>query len=319
MTDLHQHPPMTLGRLRARHGWILPVTALLFVVLAVLAAFDALPWDRPIFDAVVDARTPGSRHFARRVSFLGSTPVILTVAGVAALLAWRRCPRLAVAILVIVAARPLIEWGLKELIDRERPTGARLVRGTGPSFPSGHPLATAASWGLLPLVAALYTTRRALWWGIAIGVWTLAVLVAASRVVLGVHWPTDVVASLLLAIMGVAAAEQFVEATHSFGAAHRRQHRRDRRPHSTAALCELRETNDVEPDLIDRPVLETAAELPAIGLVHRRREHGAEPVVALATRPRRRCRSSLRGGRRRAAPRPARRASGRPRRSASAQ
>jgi undecaprenyl-diphosphatase len=217
MTDLHQHPPMTMARVHARQAWILPVTATLFVLLALGAAFDALPWDKPIFDAVVDARTPWLETLARRVSFFGSTPVILTVAGIAALLAWRRCPRLALAIVLIVAARPLVEWGLKELIDRDRPVGARLVRGTGPSFPSGHPLATAASWGLLPLVAALYTKRRAVWWSIAIGVWSLAVLIAASRVVLGVHWPSDVVGSLLLAVIGVAAAERFVEATHSFG------------------------------------------------------------------------------------------------------
>ena len=217
MTDLHQHPPMTLMRVHARQAWILPVTAVLFVLLAAGAAFNALPWDKPIFDAVVDARTPWLETLARRVSFFGSTRVILTVAAIAALFAWRRCPRLALAIVVIVAARPLTEWALKELIDRDRPVGARLVRGTGPSFPSGHPLATAASWGLLPLVAALYTKRRIVWWSIAIGVWTLAVLVAASRVVLGVHWPSDVVGSLLLAIIGVAAAERFVEATHAMG------------------------------------------------------------------------------------------------------
>jgi membrane-associated phospholipid phosphatase len=217
MTDLHQHPPMTMARVHARHAWILPVTAVLFVLLALGAAFDALPWDKPVFDAVVDARTPWLETLARRVSFFGSTPVVLTVAGIAALLAWRRCPRLALAIVLIVAARPIAEWALKELINRDRPVGARLVRGTGPSFPSGHPLATAASWGLLPLVAALYTKRRAVWWSIAIGVWSLAVLIAASRVVLGVHWPSDVVGSLLLAVIGVAAAERFVEATHSFG------------------------------------------------------------------------------------------------------
>jgi len=67
------------------------------------------------------------------------------------------------------------------------------------------------------LVAALYTKRRIVWWSIAIAVWMLAVLVAASRVVLGVHWTSDVVGSLLLAVIGVAAAERFVEATHSFG------------------------------------------------------------------------------------------------------
>jgi undecaprenyl-diphosphatase len=217
MTDLHQHPPMTMARVHARQAWILPVTAVLFILLAVGAAFDALPWDKPIFNAVIDARTPWLDDAARRISFFGSTRVVFTVAAIAALFAWRRCPRLALAIVVIVAARPLTEWALKELINRDRPVGARLVRGTGPSFPSGHPLATAASWGLLPLVAALYTKRRFVWWSLAIAVWMLAVLVAASRVVLGVHWPSDVVASLLLAIMGVAAAERFVEATHSYG------------------------------------------------------------------------------------------------------
>lgn len=218
MIDLHQHPPMTMARVHARHAWILPVTATLFVLLAIGAAFDLLAWDKPIFNAVVDARTPWLETAARRVSFFGSTRIVLTVAAIVALFAWRRCPRLALAIVVIVLVRPLAEWGLKELVNRDRPPlDTRLVRGTGQSFPSGHPLATAATYGVIPLVAALYTKRRIVWWSIAISVWVLAVLVAASRVVLGVHWPSDVVGSLLLAIIGVAAAERFVEATHSYG------------------------------------------------------------------------------------------------------
>jgi hypothetical protein len=83
--DFHQHPPMTMRRLHARHGWILPLAATLFVLLAIGAYFNALPWDEPLRNAAIDARTSWLVTLARRVSFLGSTPVVLTVAAVAAL------------------------------------------------------------------------------------------------------------------------------------------------------------------------------------------------------------------------------------------
>jgi undecaprenyl-diphosphatase len=210
MKDLHVDPPMTIGRMHSSYQWVLPAAGILVAVLAVGAAAGWLFWDEPITTWVVDSRTPLLNRFFRRVSFLGSTRVVVVVTVVAAALTYRRCPRLAVAILLVAVARPLIEAGLKELVARERPDGDRLVRGRGYSFPSGHPLATAASWGMLPLVAALYTRRRALWWAMAISVWALAVLVAVSRVWLGVHWTSDVVAGLALAALGVALTERFI-------------------------------------------------------------------------------------------------------------
>jgi undecaprenyl-diphosphatase len=218
LVDLHHEPPMTMARVHARHAWLLPTAAVLFVLLAIGAAFNTLPWDKPIFNVVIDARTPWLDELARRVSFFGSTRVVLAAAAIVALLAWQRCPRLAIAIVVIVAVRPLAEWALKELVSRDRPpVGTRLVTGTGYSYPSGHPLATAATWGVVPLVAALYTRQRVVWWTISVATWMLIVLVAASRVMLGVHWPTDVAGSLLLVVIGVAGAERFVELTHAFG------------------------------------------------------------------------------------------------------
>ncbi len=209
------HPaPYTLGHLHARHPWVLPAVGVAFVLLAVGAAFNFLPWDAALTREAVSLRSPTADAVFRRISWFGSTPVVLTVAGVAALAAWRRCPRLAIAIVVIALARPLVEFGLKELIARPRPEGDRLVAGTGYSFPSGHPLATAASWCLVPLVVGLYTARRALWWASAVVVWALAVAVAVSRVWLGVHWTSDVVGGLLLAVLGVLAAERFIEHGH---------------------------------------------------------------------------------------------------------
>ena len=211
---LHHDPPMTLGSFLATRRWVLPLSITLFLVLALAASVDALPWDKPITEAAVESRTETWDELFRAISTFGSTQIVLLVAAIAAFLAWSRCPRLAVAIIVIALARPLAEFAIKELVARDRPDGFRLVHGRGYSFPSGHPLATAASWGLLPLVAALYTHRRIIWWSIAISVWVLAVLVAISRVWLGVHWTTDVVAGLILAVIGVAGAERFIMHTH---------------------------------------------------------------------------------------------------------
>jgi undecaprenyl-diphosphatase len=250
--DLHVDPPLTLSRLTARHRWILPLALLVFLALGVGAVFNTLPWDRAITTWVVeDLRTPWLDSVVRRVSFLGSTPVVLTVAAVAAGLAWRRCPRLALAIVVIAVARPLTEFALKELVARPRPAGDRMVDGTGYSFPSGHPLAAMASWGLLPLVLGLYTRRRRLWWALTISVWSLVVLVAASRVWLGVHWTSDVVAAVALAVLGVAGAERFMRATH--GA---------RRVEGTRCCGQASvgdEGDDVDADVVDRPILEATS------------------------------------------------------------
>jgi undecaprenyl-diphosphatase len=206
--------PYTLGQFHERFPWVLPLGVVVVSLLGIGAALELLVWDEPITNFLVSHRTGALDRVALRISWFGSTKVVLVVAGLAALASWRKCPRLALAIVVIALARPLVEHGLKELVDRPRPQGDQLVPGRGPSFPSGHPLATAASWGLLPLVVGLHTARRSLWWATAIAVWTLAVLVAASRVYLGVHWTSDVVASLILATVGVLGAERVIDAMH---------------------------------------------------------------------------------------------------------
>lgn len=222
-------PPATLGHLHAHHSWVVPLAVATFLVLALGAAFDWLPWDEPLLRAAVRARQPWSDDVAMRVSSLGSTHIVLIVAALAAVTAWFRSPPLAKAIVVIALARPLVEFTVKELVGRERPVGDRLVDGTGPSFPSGHPMATAASWCLIPLVVELYTRRKAIWWAAVSVVWTLALAVAASRVWLAVHWPSDVVGGLLLAVVGVAAAEHIMDRTEA-RPGHRSHHLRRRSP-----------------------------------------------------------------------------------------
>ena len=217
MTNLHFHPPATMLGVHHRLRWALPAVAGVFALLAIGAVAGALAWDEPLMQAVVAARSPTRDELARQISRLGSTPVVMVVGVVAALAAARRCPRLALAIVILMVARPLTEFAIKELVGRARPEGHRLVRGRGPSYPSGHPYAAAASWGLLPPVIALYTRRPGIWWATVVAAWGTITAIAVSRIWLGVHWASDAIGGVLLACLGVAAAELLIGRLHRQG------------------------------------------------------------------------------------------------------
>ena len=197
--SIHAGPPFTMRELHAQARWILPSAAALFLTLAVLALFDALPWDRPITEWIADHRTSGLNDFWRNVTELGGDRVVWIVVLVLAVLAWPRCRPLAIAIVVLALARPVIVIVLKEIIARDRPPESLAIHHPGGySFPSGHPFAVAASWGFIPLVVALYTQRRWIWWLTVTIVWSMVVVIAGSRVYLGAHWTSDVIGTLSL-------------------------------------------------------------------------------------------------------------------------
>jgi membrane-associated phospholipid phosphatase len=205
--------PTTFRSLRERWPLLVPFAIVLPLVLGVLAMVDRgrlLLWDQPLTSAAVDSRSPLVDDLALAVSRLGAWSVVFPLGAALAFAASRRCSRLAWIIVVTVAARPGIEWLLKDVVERPRPHGDRLVPGTGFSFPSGHVLAAVATWAFLPAVVALYTRRRELWWASVAVAGSVVGLVAWSRVWLGVHWTSDVVASLALGFLAINLAEAWL-------------------------------------------------------------------------------------------------------------
>jgi undecaprenyl-diphosphatase len=91
----------------------------------------------------------------------------------------------------------LLNNGLKLIVHRQRPAVLHLVTAHGYSFPSGHTCAAAATWAAVALVLSRGRSRRtrAL---LAAGAALIAIGVATSRALLGVHWLSDVLAGLLL-------------------------------------------------------------------------------------------------------------------------
>jgi undecaprenyl-diphosphatase len=214
---LHCEPPLTPARFvagrRLRTG-----LAVVFVALAIAAFVDngavLLTWDEPIQRAVESRRTAAADGIFRAISFLGSTRAVLFLACVLAALAWRRCRAVGVVVVLAMLSRPLLEFTLKASVGRDRPDMARLVAGNGPSFPSGHVMAAVALWGLVPLVAALYTRDRRVWWATVAGSGALILAIGASRMYLGVHWFSDVVGGLIVGAFFLVGVEWVLVRNH---------------------------------------------------------------------------------------------------------
>jgi membrane-associated phospholipid phosphatase len=116
----------------------------------------------------------------------------------------RRAKRLALWAATTMAVGGVLGALLKLLVGRHRPDLLDPVaRATGYSFPSGHALNAALTAGVFVLVLLPVARGAKRWvlWGSAIAV---TVLTGLSRIVLGVHWTSDVVAGWLLGIAVVA-------------------------------------------------------------------------------------------------------------------
>jgi len=180
----------------AAGGWAFGI-----VLQDVVGGDDAFHVDRPVVHYLVTHRTAWLTTAMGDVTWLGSTvvliPLVLLV-GIAARRRTRSWATLAQLGLGLGGAVVLCQL-LKPLVGRSRPHVGRLVTtSTGWAFPSGHATQTAA---VAVTLAVLASARMGSWSG-KVAVWAGALLatvvIGFSRVYLGVHWPTDVLAGFAL-------------------------------------------------------------------------------------------------------------------------
>lgn len=203
-----------IGGLLRRGGWRM---AVLFVaVLLPLWGFaelaeqvhraEALVFDDPLLHRAHALAGPVLDRLALALAWLGYQGVIACDAGLCLGLLLRRRWRAGVFAAIATAGGGLLNVGAKLYFARDRPT---LWRSISPqdtfSFPSGHAMGSA----VLALVLVLLAWRTRWRWPVLLVAGVFVLAVGASRVYLGVHYPSDVLGGWLAAlawVLGVHAA-----------------------------------------------------------------------------------------------------------------
>jgi membrane-associated phospholipid phosphatase len=143
--------------------------------------------------------SPFSTDGLNVLTHLGEPRVVAALAAVLALVETARTRSRWVApfLLIVVAGTGILTTSVKNLADRVRPELNPVAETLGPSFPSGHSSWSAAFFAAAALLLSRGRSRRAraAIAGFAAG---LAAMVAGSRVLLDVHWMSDVLAGLAL-------------------------------------------------------------------------------------------------------------------------
>lgn len=177
------------------------VAAYWLVDMLVLAS-EPPAWDAAVLEAVVARRTSAAITAGRVFTFLGDLWVVALAGVMMVIVARRRSGRwdlgwLAAAVVGGVLAVTSV---VKLITVRPRP-GEALVGTISHAFPSGHASRAAAVFALIAWLGLRWGRRPVvrLWVGLAST--AMATAIGVSRVALGAHWPTDVVAGWLLGIV----------------------------------------------------------------------------------------------------------------------
>ncbi|MEO7588481.1 MAG: phosphatase PAP2 family protein [Arachnia sp.] len=195
--------------------WGVPLAALMAGIVGVGVLLDGVTehgdlslYDPSVTSAFIADRSAGLTALASVLTFLGSVTVLLPLTVIVlAVLALRRRWGAAAVVTAGMSLAVVLTVALKHLVERARPGVVDLLGpvDTGFAFPSGHTLNSTVFYGLI--AGLLVLSLRNFWAraGVTLAWFALALGVGASRVYLGYHWMTDVLAGWSLGAAVLAA------------------------------------------------------------------------------------------------------------------
>lgn len=187
--------------LKNNYKWII-----LFVcaVIAIDLIEDIFEYEKLTIDSITykiivqNMRNDMLTNIFKFVTFLGSQYVVIIICIISFLFIKNKKIPIAITINLIISTS--LNLLLKNVINRPRPDGYRIINETGYSFPSGHSMISMAFYGLILYIIFKNIKNKKIRNTIVIFIAFLIVLIGFSRIYLGVHYASDVLGGFIISI-----------------------------------------------------------------------------------------------------------------------
>lgn len=188
--------------LRLIIGFILCVgLGLLFYLLTTTFRGDTITsFDKPMINAIQGLETPWLTSIMKFFTWIGSGYVVGAIAIIVFVLLYFvfKYRHQAFLLVVVIGGTVIFNHLLKMYFKRERPVIHRILDAKGYSFPSGHTMMAFSLYVIIAYIAWRNVETRFGRFLLILFATFMTIMIATSRIYLGVHFPSDIVGGLLV-------------------------------------------------------------------------------------------------------------------------
>ena len=189
-----------LNVVRNNKRWCLLFICLIIFIVLLENIFDNEIdiFDTTIYNTISLVKTDVTTNILKIITQFGSAKILIFIALISLIVIKNK--KIGTVISLNLAIVGLLNYVLKAIIQRPRPEGFRIVEETGYSFPSGHSMASMAFYGLIIYLIFKNVKNKVTKITICTILSLLIIGIGISRIYLGVHYASDVIAGFVLSI-----------------------------------------------------------------------------------------------------------------------
>lgn len=189
-----------LNVIKNNKRWCLLFICLIIFIFILENVFDneIAIFDANVYNTISLIKNNFITNVFKVITEFGSAKVLILITLISLVVVKNK--KIGTAISLNLVSIGLLNYILKNIIQRPRPEGFRLVEETGYSFPSGHSMASMAFYGLIIYFVFRNVKNKAMRTIACTALSLLIILIGMSRIYLGVHYASDVIAGLLVSI-----------------------------------------------------------------------------------------------------------------------